>query len=221
LNLSALRKNKKSSGTALETETEDGTEVPFYYTTAHEIRVAKTMCAFIAANMIILLSFTPNRLQAAGIGLVHGYIISMVWFVLAYSLLILAVTLRCLRQDMGKANGDYAAFSEDGYDRDWFDFVSEDIGQYPVRFSPSIGSGKGDRLSGRIVEAGMGLRHKYRGIAVAKIEASSGFYLCPLSGLAPQSFREAPGFGGDSRTDWRTGTVPLRCTDMNTTGIQR
>jgi hypothetical protein len=32
---------------------------------------------------------------------------------------------------------------------------------------------------------GMGLRHKYRGVTVAKIKASSGFYLCPLSSLVP------------------------------------
>jgi hypothetical protein len=31
----------------------------------------------------------------------------------------------------------------------------------------------------------MGLHHKYLGVAVAKIEASSGFYLCPLSSLVP------------------------------------
>jgi hypothetical protein len=35
------------------------------------------------------------------------------------------------------------------------------------------------------MEVGMGLHHKYRGIAVAKIEAFSGFYLCPLSRLVP------------------------------------
>jgi hypothetical protein len=48
-----------------------------------------------------------------------------------------------------------------------------------------MGSGKRDRLSGNIIEVGMGLYHKYRGIAVAKIEATSGFYLCPLSSLVP------------------------------------
>jgi hypothetical protein len=31
----------------------------------------------------------------------------------------------------------------------------------------------------------MGLRHKYRGLAVAKIKAPSGMYLCPLSSLVP------------------------------------
>jgi hypothetical protein len=63
--------------------------------------------------------------------------------------------------------------------------VIEDIGKYPVLFPPDIGNRKGGRLSGRIVEVGMGLHHKYRGIAVAKIDASSGFYLCPLSSLVP------------------------------------
>jgi hypothetical protein len=74
---------------------------------------------------------------------------------------------------------------EDDFDRAWFDVVIEDIGKYPVLFPPDMGNRKGDRLSGRIVEVGMGLRHKYRGIAVAKIEASSGFYLCPLASLVP------------------------------------
>jgi hypothetical protein len=32
----------------------------------------------------------------------------------------------------------------------------------------------------------MGLHHKYRGLAVAKIKAASGFYLCPLSSLVPR-----------------------------------
>jgi hypothetical protein len=48
-----------------------------------------------------------------------------------------------------------------------------------------MGNRKGDMLSGKIVEVGMGLRHKYRGVAVAKIMASSGFYLCPLSRMVP------------------------------------
>jgi hypothetical protein len=196
---------------------------PFYHTTAYEIRVAKTLCLFIAANMIILLSFTLNRLQAAGLGLIHGYILGMIMsylifgincgkkdriitmavsigiqgllaaldlrietgIALSYSLFILAVTLWCLHRDKGKMNGDYSAFSEEDYDRHWFDFVLENIGDYSVLFPPDIGNRRGDRLSGRIVEVGMGLRRKYRGVPVAKIEAPSGFYLCPLSRLAP------------------------------------
>jgi hypothetical protein len=85
----------------------------------------------------------------------------------------------------GKADGDYAAFLEDDFDHTWFDFVIEGIDGYPVLFSPDIGNRKGDRLSGRIVEVGMGLRHKYRGMAVAKVKAVSGFYLCPFSSLVP------------------------------------
>jgi hypothetical protein len=63
--------------------------------------------------------------------------------------------------------------------------VIEDISQYPIWFHRDIRNRKGDRLSGKIVEVGMGLHHKYRGIAVAKTEASSGFYLCPLASLVP------------------------------------
>jgi hypothetical protein len=180
---------------------------------------------FIAANAAVLLSFTLNRPEAAGLGLVHGYVTGMImsylvfgiscdkrdrlaamaasagilgplavldWrvetvLVLCYSLLILAVTLRCLRRDKGKANGDYGFFSERDYDRNWFDVVNEDIGKYPVLFPPDMG--RGDRLPGRIVEVGMGLRGKYRGIPVAKIEVPSGFYLCPLSRLTPGAWR--------------------------------
>jgi hypothetical protein len=105
--------------------------------------------------------------------------------ILFCSLLTVAATLWCLYRNNGKADGDYAAFLEDDFDRTWFDVVIEDIDKYPVLFPPDIGNRKGDRLSGRIVEVGMGLHHKYRGIAVAKIEASSGFYLCPLSSLVP------------------------------------
>jgi hypothetical protein len=197
------------------------TESPVYYTTAYEIRIAKTLCAFIAANGIILLSFTLNRLQAAGLGVVHGYIMGMIlsyqvfgitcekrnrriiialgigilgslaamdWrfesmLILFCSLLTVAATLWCLYRDKGKADGGYAAFLEDDYDRAWFDVVIEDIDKYPVLFPPDMGNRKGDRLPGKIVEVGMGLHHKYRGIAVAKIAASSGFYLCPLSRL--------------------------------------
>ncbi|MDR2797348.1 MAG: hypothetical protein LBB80_03300 [Treponema sp.] len=67
----------------------------------------------------------------------------------------------------------------------WFNVVIEDIGCYPVWFPRDMGSGKRDRLSGDIIEVGMGLYHKYRGMAVAKIKASSGMYLCPLSSLVP------------------------------------
>jgi hypothetical protein len=199
------------------------TENPVYYTTAYEIRIVKTLCAFIAANGIILLSFTLNRLQAAGLGMVHGYIMGMIlsylvfgitckkrdrrivialgcgmlgllasldWrfetgLVLFCSLLIITATLWCLYRDKGKVDGDYAAFLEDDFDREWFDNVIEGISDYSVWFPRDIGSGKRDRLSGRIVEVGMGLRHKYRGIAVAKIKAPSGFYLCPLSSMVP------------------------------------
>jgi hypothetical protein len=85
--------------------------------------------------------------------------------------------------DKRKVDGDYVAFLEDDFDREWFDYVIEGISDYPVWFPRDIGTNKQDRLSGRIVKVGMGLHHKYRGIAVAKIEASSGFYLCHLSSL--------------------------------------
>jgi hypothetical protein len=61
-------------------------ENPMYYTTAYEIRIVKTLCAFIAANVIILLSFTLNRLQAAGLGLVHGYIMGMIMSYLVFGI---------------------------------------------------------------------------------------------------------------------------------------
>jgi hypothetical protein len=198
-------------------------ENPVYYTTTYEIRIAKTLCAFIAANGIIMLSFTLNRLQVAGLGAIHGYIMGMIlsyqvfgitckkrnrriiialgigmlgliaaldWrietaLILFCSLFIVTATLWCIHRDKGKADGDYAAFLEDDFDRFWFDVVIEDIGNYPVLFPPDMGNRKGGRLSGRIVEVGMGLQHKYRGIAVAKIKVPSGFYLCPLSRLVP------------------------------------
>jgi hypothetical protein len=206
------------------TENENMDEDPIYSTTAYEIRIVKTLCAFIAANVIILLSFALNRLQAAGIGLVHGYIMGMImsylifgitckkrdrriilalgcgmlgflaaldWrfetvLVLVCAVAVTAVSLWCLHRDRGKADGDYAAFREDDFDPAWFDTVIERIGEYPVWFPPDIGSRKRDRLSGRIVEVGMGLHHKYRGMVVAKIKAPSGFYLCHLSSLAPR-----------------------------------
>jgi hypothetical protein len=214
--------NQKTNGLepfSMETMTES----PVYYTTAYEIRIIKTLCAFIAANGIILHSFPLNRLQAVGLGVIHGYIMGMIlsymvfgitckkrdrriiiamgcgmlgvlsaldWrfeaaLVLSCSLLTVAVTLWRLHRDQGKAEGDYAAFLEDDFDHAWFDFVIEDIDRYPVLFPPDIGSHKGDLLPGKIVEVGMGLRHKYRGVAVAKIKAPSGFYLCPLFRLVP------------------------------------
>jgi hypothetical protein len=205
-------------------ENENIDEDPMYYTTAYEIRIVKTLCAFIAANMILLLSFTLNCFQAAGLGLVHGYIMGMImsylgfgitckkrdrrpilalgcgilgflavldWrfetaLVLICAVAIMVVSLWCLYRDRGKADGDYAAFLEDDYDPAWFDTVIERIGEYPVLFPLDIGSCKRDRLSGRIVEVGMGLHHKYRGVPVAKIKAESGVYLCPLSSLVPR-----------------------------------
>jgi hypothetical protein len=223
------------------------TESPVYYTTTYEIRIAKTLCAFIAANGIILLSFTLNRLQAAGLGVIHGYIMGMIlsyqifgitcrkrnrriiialgcsmlgflaaldWrfetgFILFCSLLVVAATLWCLYRDQGKADGDYAAFLEDDFDRTWFDVVIEGIDQYPVLFPPDMGNRKADRLSGRIVEVGMGLRHKYRGVAAAKIKASSSFYLCPISRLVPNPSMKCQ---GSVEIASRTGENPCTVT---------
>jgi hypothetical protein len=208
---------------AADMENENTNEDPIYYTTAYEIRIVKTLCAFIAVNVIIQLSFTLNRLQATGLGLVHGYIMGMIMSYLVFGITgkkrnrrvvlalgcgmpgtlaaldwrfeialmlicavaITAVSLWRLHRDRGKADGDYAAFLKDDFDPAWFDTVIEGIGEYPVLFPPDIGNRKQDRLTGRIMEVGMGLHHKYQGVAVAKIKASSGFYLCPLSSLAP------------------------------------
>jgi hypothetical protein len=215
--------SKKPWSLTLTVNIETMTENPVYYTTAYEARIVKTLCAFIAANGIILLSFTLNRLQAAGLGVIHGYIMGMIlsylvfgitcrkrnrriitalgigmlgslaaldWrfetgLVLLCSLLTVVAALWCLHWDQGKTDGDYAAFLEDDFDRSWFDTVIESVSDYPVWFPRDIGNYKRDRLSGRIVEVGMGLYHKYRGVAVAKIKASSGIYLCPLSSLVP------------------------------------
>jgi hypothetical protein len=231
----------------LDAKTENMTGNPVYYTTAYEIRIVKTLCAFIAANGIILLSFPLNRLQAAGLGLIHGYIMGMIlsyhvfgitckkrnrriiialgtgllgslaaldWrfetgLALFCSLLTVAATLWCLYRDQGKADGDYAAFLEDDFDPAWFDYVIEGIGDYPVWFPRDIGSGKRDRLSGRIMEVGMGLYHKYRGVVVAKIEASSGFYLCPLSSLVPNPSMKCR---GSAEIAARTGKNPCTVT---------
>jgi hypothetical protein len=208
----------------LNTENENTAESPIYYTTIYEIWIVKTLCALIVANVIILLSFTLNRFQAIGLGLVHGYVIGMImsylvfgitckkrdrrvvlalrcsmlgffaaldwWFetvlVLLCAIGVIGISLWCLYRDRGKAGGDYAAFLEDDFDPSWFDMVIEGIGEYPVLFPPDIGNRKRDRLLGRIVEVGMGLHHKYRGAAVAKVKAASGFYLCPLSRLVPR-----------------------------------
>jgi hypothetical protein len=223
----------------------------------YEIRIVKTLCAFIAANGIILLSFILNRLQVAGLGVIYGYIMGMIlsyqvfgitckkryhrimvalgcgmsgllaaldWrfetrLVLFCSLLVLAATLWCLYRDKGKADGDYVAFLEDDYDREWFDFVIGGISDYPVWFPRDIGSGKGDRLSGRIVAVRMGLRHKYRRIGVAKIDASSGFYLCPLSSLVPNPSMKCR---GSAEIAARNGENPctITFTGMNMAGIR-
>jgi hypothetical protein len=219
-----------------------------YYTTAYEIRIVKTLCAFIAANGIILFSFTLNRFQAAGLGVIHGYIMGMIlsyevfgitcakrnrriiialgigllgflaaldWrmetaLILFCFLLTAAAALWCLYRDRGKADGDYAAFLEDDYDRTWFDTVIEDLDHYPVLFPPDMGSGKRDLFSGRIVEVGMGRYHKYRGAAVAKITAPSGFYLCPLSRLVPNPSMKCRGSVViASRTGEQPGAVTL------------
>jgi hypothetical protein len=223
------------------------TESPVYYTTSYEIRIAKTLCAFIAANGIILLSFTLNRLQAACLGVVHGYIMGMIlsyqvfgitckkrnrriilalgcgmlgflavldWrmetvFILSCSPLTVAAALWCIHRNQGKVDGDYAAFLEDDFDHTWFDVVIEDLDQYPVLFPPDMGNRKGDLLPGRIVEVGMGLRHKYRGIAVAKIKASSGFYLCPISRMVPNPSMKCR---GSAEIAARTGERPCTVT---------
>jgi hypothetical protein len=70
----------------LDAKTETMIENPVYYTTAYDIRIVKTLCAFIAANGIILLSFTLNRLQAAGLGVIHGYIIGMILSYLVFGI---------------------------------------------------------------------------------------------------------------------------------------
>jgi hypothetical protein len=71
-------KPKKAWSLILDDNRKTMTESPVYYTTAYEIRIVKTLCVFIAANGIILLSFTLNRLQAAGLGMIHGYIMGMI-----------------------------------------------------------------------------------------------------------------------------------------------
>jgi hypothetical protein len=55
----------------------------------------------------------------------------------------------------------------------------------------------------------MGLRHKYRGIAVAKIEVPSGFYLCPLSSLVPNPSMK---YRGLAEIASRTGEHPCTVT---------
>jgi hypothetical protein len=134
---------------------------------------------------------------ALGCG-VPGFLAVLDWWfetalVLFCSLLTMAATLWCLYRDKGKTDGDYTAFGEDDYDPAWFDTVIEGIDGYPVLFPPDIGNRKRDRLLGRIVEVGMGLRHKYRGVAVAKVKAAPGFYLWPLSSLVPNSSMKCRG----------------------------
>jgi hypothetical protein len=81
----------------------------------------------------------------------------------------------------------------------------KDIGKYPVWFSRDIGNHRGDHLSGRIVEVGMGLHHKYRGRTMAKIEVPSGIYLCPLSSLVPNPSMKCR---GSVEIASRTGNIP-------------
>jgi hypothetical protein len=143
-----------------------------------------------------------------------GFLSALDWrfetvLILSCSLLTVAAALWCLYRDKGKADGDYAAFLEDDFDRSWFDFVIEGISDYPVLFPQDIGNRKGDRLSGRIVEVGMGLHHKYRGVAVAKIKTSSGFYLCPLSSLVPNPSMKCR---GSAEIAVRTGDKPSTVT---------
>jgi hypothetical protein len=150
---------------------------------------------------------------ALGCGLL-GLLAALDWrfetgLILLCSLLTVAASLWCLRRDQGKADGDYAAFLEDDFDRAWFDVVIEDLDQYPVLFPPDMGNRKRDMLSGRIVEVGMGLYHKYRGVAVAKIKASSGMYLCPLSRLVPNPSTKCR---GSVEIASRTGEHPCTVT---------
>jgi hypothetical protein len=93
-----------------------------------------------------------------------------------------------------------------------------DIDGYQVLFPQDIGSRERDRLSRRIVEVGMGFHHKYRGIAVAKVEVSSAFYLCPLSSLLPNPSMKCR---GSVEITSRMGEipVPLPFTGMSTAGI--
>jgi hypothetical protein len=143
-----------------------------------------------------------------------GFLSALDWrfetvLILSCSLLTVAAALWCLYRDKGKADGDYTAFLEDDFDRAWFDVVIEDIDKYPVLFPPNIGSRKQDLLPGKIAEVGMGLHHKYRGIAVAKIKTSSGFYLCPLSSLVPNPSMKCR---GSVEIASRTGENPCTVT---------
>jgi hypothetical protein len=70
--------SKKLWSLTLDANTETTSGSPVYYTTVYEIRIVKTLCTFIAANGIILLSFTLNRIRAAGLGIIHGYIMGMI-----------------------------------------------------------------------------------------------------------------------------------------------
>jgi hypothetical protein len=85
----------------------------------------------------------------------------------------------------GEFSGDNAPFRDADYDPAWFDYVNPDLELYPVLFPGDITGYRRDRLSGRITGVGMGLRYKYRGLPVAKIQADSGLYLCPLKDVIP------------------------------------
>jgi hypothetical protein len=78
--------SKKLWSLILDAKTEKMTGSPVYYTTAYELHIAKTLCAFTAADGIILLSFTLNRLQAAGLGLIHSYIMGMILSYLVFGI---------------------------------------------------------------------------------------------------------------------------------------
>ncbi|MDR0451209.1 MAG: hypothetical protein LBH26_08075 [Treponema sp.] len=122
------------------------TEAPVYYTTAYEIRIVKTLCAFIAANGIIFLSFTLNRFQAAGLGVIHGYIMGMI-----LSYLVFGITCKKRNRRIIIALGcgmlGFLAVLDWKFETaliltSWFDVVSEDIGRYPVWFPKPPGPGK-------------------------------------------------------------------------------
>jgi hypothetical protein len=78
-----------------------------------------------------------------------------------------------------------AFLKEDDFNRSWFDFVIGGMNEYPVLFSSGHRERQAGHLSGKIVEVGMGLYHKYREIVVVRVKAPLGFYLCPLSRLVP------------------------------------
>jgi hypothetical protein len=107
------------------------------------------------------------------------------YFMIACSLLEILGLFVGTRLAHGEFSGDNASFRDTDYDLTWFDYVNPDIERYPVLFPRDITKYKRDRLSGRIIGVGMGLRNKYRGFPVAKIKAGSGLYLCPMADLIP------------------------------------